>query len=411
MRWRSPPAPTLVDMEFVQFFPIGHLAPRLVGMDPIMWDPFRYKLGGRLLDGDGREFLADYGSDESARLHDAARHRRPMRSRRRWRPAAARRMAASTCRSRMCRGQRSKRPSGRSSSGWRRTASISAQMPVEVAPIAHYHMGGIAVDERMASPGAGPLRGRRSGRRRQRRQPALRQRHPRSAGVRRSGRDGSPPLLPRPKRPMSDLPSAAAPAVERIRDLADGRQRRYRGARRCSTTCARSCGAMSVRSAAPPGSRARSRGSPRCARRCRNCHSRRAALQPDAGGLVRIARQPDRRDPRWPVPRCRAHREPRRASARRFSRQRSGMGAPQRITMTAEGRIDARVRRNDKTHGALAHTPRHRRRAAAALSGICAAVRTRRDCPRRADRHTQDSRTRRSQSATAASTRMSARNA
>ncbi|HZD40753.1 MAG TPA: FAD-binding protein, partial [Terriglobales bacterium] len=36
----------LVDMEFVQFFPIGHLAPRLVGMDPIMWDPFRYKLGG-----------------------------------------------------------------------------------------------------------------------------------------------------------------------------------------------------------------------------------------------------------------------------------------------------------------------------------------------------------------------------
>jgi succinate dehydrogenase/fumarate reductase flavoprotein subunit len=29
----------LIDMEFVQFFPIGHLAPRLIGMDPIMWDP------------------------------------------------------------------------------------------------------------------------------------------------------------------------------------------------------------------------------------------------------------------------------------------------------------------------------------------------------------------------------------
>src|SRR5262249_22089877 len=54
----------LVDMEFVQFFPIGHLAPRLVGMDPIMWDPFRYKLGGRLLDCSGEEVLADYGSDE-----------------------------------------------------------------------------------------------------------------------------------------------------------------------------------------------------------------------------------------------------------------------------------------------------------------------------------------------------------
>src|SRR5262249_32315551 len=45
----------LVDMEFVQFFPIGHLAPRLVGMDPIMWDPFRYKLGGRLLHNRGEE--------------------------------------------------------------------------------------------------------------------------------------------------------------------------------------------------------------------------------------------------------------------------------------------------------------------------------------------------------------------
>src|SRR5580658_11019360 len=55
----------LVDMEFVQFFPIGHLAPRLVGMDPIVWDPFRYKLGGRLLDGAGNEFLAAYGSDET----------------------------------------------------------------------------------------------------------------------------------------------------------------------------------------------------------------------------------------------------------------------------------------------------------------------------------------------------------
>ena len=44
----------LIDMEFVQFFPIGHLAPRLIGMDPIMWDPFRYKLGGRLLNSDGR---------------------------------------------------------------------------------------------------------------------------------------------------------------------------------------------------------------------------------------------------------------------------------------------------------------------------------------------------------------------
>ena len=36
----------LIDMEFVQFFPIGHLAPRLVGMDPIMWDPSATSLAG-----------------------------------------------------------------------------------------------------------------------------------------------------------------------------------------------------------------------------------------------------------------------------------------------------------------------------------------------------------------------------
>lgn len=57
----------LIDMEFVRFFPIGHLAPRLIGMDPIMWDPFRYKLGGRLLNGLGEEFVERYGSSDSGR--------------------------------------------------------------------------------------------------------------------------------------------------------------------------------------------------------------------------------------------------------------------------------------------------------------------------------------------------------
>ncbi len=51
-------------MEFVQFFRIGHLAPRLVGMDPILWDPFRYKLGGKLLNGQFEEFIDRYGSTD-----------------------------------------------------------------------------------------------------------------------------------------------------------------------------------------------------------------------------------------------------------------------------------------------------------------------------------------------------------
>lgn len=58
---------SLIDMEFVQFFPIGHLAPRLIGMDPIMWDPFRYKLGGRLLNGAYEEFTQKYGVADGGR--------------------------------------------------------------------------------------------------------------------------------------------------------------------------------------------------------------------------------------------------------------------------------------------------------------------------------------------------------
>ena len=140
----------LVDMEFVQFFPIGHLAPRLVGMDPIMWDPFRYKLGGRLLDGSGREFLADYGSDETSGY------------------TTPRDLATYAIHKEVAAGRGS--PHGGvylSFTHVPRSALEAAfgpvierlakngidlgHMPVEVAPIAHYHMGGIAVDERMAT--------------------------------------------------------------------------------------------------------------------------------------------------------------------------------------------------------------------------------------------------------------------
>ena len=144
----------LVDMEFVQFFPIGHLAPRLVGMDPIMWDPFRYKLGGRLLDGSGREFLPDYGSDESfgyTTPRDTATY------------AITKEVAA---------GRGSPHGGVYLSFTHLPKATLEAafgpvidrlgrngidltRMPVEVAPIAHYHMGGIVVDDTMATSVAG----------------------------------------------------------------------------------------------------------------------------------------------------------------------------------------------------------------------------------------------------------------
>lgn len=62
----------LRDIEMVQFFPIAHLHPPLVGLDPIMWDPFRYKLGGRLLNGLYEEFMDKYNNEVSG-IYTAAR--------------------------------------------------------------------------------------------------------------------------------------------------------------------------------------------------------------------------------------------------------------------------------------------------------------------------------------------------
>jgi succinate dehydrogenase / fumarate reductase flavoprotein subunit len=144
----------LLDMEFVQFFPIGHLAPRLVGMDPIMWDPFRYKLGGRLLNGRMEEFTSAYGSDEDGKYvltrdlatyailkeveagrgspHGGAylsfQHCTPEALRTAFGPVIDR-LAANNI--------------------------DLTRMPVEVAPIAHYHMGGVKADAAMATDLAG----------------------------------------------------------------------------------------------------------------------------------------------------------------------------------------------------------------------------------------------------------------
>jgi succinate dehydrogenase / fumarate reductase, flavoprotein subunit len=144
----------LIDMEFVQFFPIGHLAPRLVGMDPIMWDPFRYKLGGRLLNGRMEEFTSAYGSDEDGKYvltrdlatyailkeveagrgspHGGAylsfQHCTPAALREAFGPVIDR-LAANHI--------------------------DLTRTPVEVAPIAHYHMGGVQADDSMATDVAG----------------------------------------------------------------------------------------------------------------------------------------------------------------------------------------------------------------------------------------------------------------
>jgi succinate dehydrogenase/fumarate reductase flavoprotein subunit len=140
----------LIDMEFVQFFPIGHLAPRMIGMDPIMWDPFRYKLGGRLLNGQMEEFVDRYGSTDSGKY------------------VTTRDLATYAITKEVAAGRGS--PAG---GAWLSFEHVPeavlrenfgpvidrlaangidlTRTPIEVAPIAHYHMGGIRVDTRMGT--------------------------------------------------------------------------------------------------------------------------------------------------------------------------------------------------------------------------------------------------------------------
>ena len=140
----------LVDMEFVQFFPIGHLAPRLVGMDPIMWDPFRYKLGGKLLNGHFEEFVDRYGGADFGKY------------------TATRDVASYAILKEVEAGRGS--PHSGAYLDFRHIAERELRaafgpvidrllkngidlnkMPVEVGPMAHYHMGGIRVSTNMES--------------------------------------------------------------------------------------------------------------------------------------------------------------------------------------------------------------------------------------------------------------------
>jgi succinate dehydrogenase/fumarate reductase flavoprotein subunit len=139
---------SLVDMEFVQFFPIGHLAPRLIGMDPIMWDPFRYKLGGRLLNNRMEEFTQHYGVAEGGKYvitRDVGSYAilKEVEAGR-GSPHGGVYLSFQHCSERALRESFGPVIDRLAANGIDLT-----KMPIEVAPIAHYHMGGIVADAKM----------------------------------------------------------------------------------------------------------------------------------------------------------------------------------------------------------------------------------------------------------------------
>jgi len=146
----------LIDMEFVQFFPIGHLAPRMIGLDPIMWDPFRYKLGGRLLNGRMEDFIGRYGTEETGRYittRDQATYAitKEVEAGRGTPHGGAYLSFMHLSEAEL------KAAFGPVIDRIRDNGIDLTKMPVEVAPIAHYHMGGIAVDSDMQTGVSGLL--------------------------------------------------------------------------------------------------------------------------------------------------------------------------------------------------------------------------------------------------------------
>src|SRR5471032_2552911 len=138
----------LIDMEFVQFFPIGHLAPRLIGMDPIMWDPFRYKLGGRLLNGRMEEFTQSYGAPEDGKYvitRDVGTYAilKEVEAGR-GSPHGGVYLSFQHCSEAVLR-----EAFGPVIDRLAKNHIDLTKMPIEVAPIAHYHMGGVATNARM----------------------------------------------------------------------------------------------------------------------------------------------------------------------------------------------------------------------------------------------------------------------
>jgi len=145
---------SLVDMEFVQFFPIGHLAPRLIGMDPIMWDPFRYKLGGRLLNNRMEEFTQRYGVAEDGKYvitRDVGSYAilKEVEAGR-GSPHGGVYLSFQHCPERTLRESFGPVIDRLGANGIDLT-----KMPIEVSPIAHYHMGGIVTDAKMQTGLAG----------------------------------------------------------------------------------------------------------------------------------------------------------------------------------------------------------------------------------------------------------------
>src|SRR5262245_64746449 len=119
-------------------------------MAPIMCDSFRYKLGGRLLNGEGEEFAHRYGTPEDGKYvltRDVATFAILQEVEAgRGSPHGGVYLSFQHC------GEDALRAAFGTVIDRLAANKIDlTKMPVEVAPIAHYHMGGVQADDRMTT--------------------------------------------------------------------------------------------------------------------------------------------------------------------------------------------------------------------------------------------------------------------
>src|SRR5262249_51628805 len=121
------------------------VAPCWIGMDLILWDAFRYKLGARLLNRLGEEFTSRYGSGEDGAYvlpRDLATYAIVKEvAAGRGSPHGGAYLSFEHCPEAELRAA-----FGPVIDRLANNAIDLSRMPVEVAPIAHYHMGGVAAD-------------------------------------------------------------------------------------------------------------------------------------------------------------------------------------------------------------------------------------------------------------------------
>jgi len=119
-------------------------------MDPIMWDPFRYKLGGRLLNGRREEFIHRYGSQDEGRYvvtRDVATYAIVKEAAAgRGSPHGGAWLSFEHCSLAELRAAGGPVIDRLAANGIDLT-----RQAIEVAPIVHYHMGGVKVDASMAT--------------------------------------------------------------------------------------------------------------------------------------------------------------------------------------------------------------------------------------------------------------------